>query len=1081
MSQVTLRQIRKAVAARDPKVAEMIVSLCETDLPTEDADGKPYREGALTLTHFLRETRTSEFRKKDVEEQQQYRLQQLAAIESTDAEIDCPDRLRVHEVIEELWEGTDVFTRTTLLEVLREVPLEYGPWKAIKKIFKKAEERGDTEVFAAIAVRIDIQASSSVYRSYHGPSLQTLQYMRRRAWRYLRRIGQTFPAIYPDVAIDFLVAYPHLSRWQLQDTWIAAHILAHEGGRFNRNRCLSIPGNKSVQKMRAYPDHWRRSPRPLFSLLERASADLVLEFAIDGLKSDFRASLRDVEPDWVQRLLAVRRSVVDDFVIWVLENVPKFEQSAFRELGLHDGVLGLLESDSQTARNYGYQYAKTYARDIPLPQLIRYAKSSSGLAQELTRQLVLERDARKDIGLPAWGELLDATRAKDWVVEALRKHFGASELTPEWFQQRFYLSGGQRETASFLEAHLLKLYTAKKLGHDYFVALIEDAPVEGNNPSYFALQQIGQLGPQDLDTEVLKRFLLNTRCRGSLLQWVADGDLDPQQLPVDFLKAVAFHPTWQTDTWLQAFQKDPKNEGITYSEELSVDIFNWLSDIRKFSPDQIGFDWLMQLVERSENRYHDYAVDYMIRAFLPADFAVAEDTPAEAPTAEADSTIDLGGQKFLFTGKLATMTRAEAKKKVTDAGGANASGVAKTLDYLVIGDDGSPLYGEGRKGSKQLKAESLRDEGAELKIISETAFLQMLAGEVREFSDDAITAGCERLWSMLVDAKREDDPLSNFARKYLLRHHPEICLKQTDRPVDPGAEVPDGFATFEQFKPLFFDSRKRLRDMALEYAHWEFARWQPPIGGIIDLCESPYTEVREFVARALTADDAPEHKTYRIPHDLLTPDAVYSFCESNDAATRALGMLLIDRNPRLRLPEELFRLTESPDRQVRAFVIRSFWALYRHRDATTGWQPQLATQVTTGKKAKRDAELAAQNLGDGVPQRPENPPAEPAALQALLRRVLYEIPPGPPEKSTGNRLRETLAPLPHRKAKLFLIETIRDLALEDQAFAELVAPVLTEFMQSRGKSEFEACLVAMTRINAKWQVDTNDQEEVVAA
>ena len=38
----------------------------------------------------------------------------------------------------------------------------------------------------------------------------------------------------------------------------------------------------------------------------------------------------------------------------------------------------------------------------------------------------------------------------------------------------------------------------------------------------------------------------------------------------------------------------------------------------------------------------------------------------------------------------------------------------------------------------------------------------------------------------------------------------------------------------------------------------------------------------------------------------------YRFCESNDEETRALGMELINRLPRLRVPEELFRLTGKP-------------------------------------------------------------------------------------------------------------------------------------------------------------------------
>jgi hypothetical protein len=41
---------------------------------------------------------------------------------------------------------------------------------------------------------------------------------------------------------------------------------------------------------------------------------------------------------------------------------------------------------------------------------------------------------------------------------------------------------------------------------------------------------------------------------------------------------------------------------------------------------------------------------------------------------------------------------------------------------------------------------------------------------------------------------------------------------------------------------------------------------------------------------------------------------------------------------------------------------------------------------------------------------------------------------------------------------------MRDLALEEKVFAKAVLPLLQEFMQSRGLSERDACLVAVTRI-----------------
>ena len=90
-------------------------------------------------------------------------------------------------------------------------------------------------------------------------------------------------------------------------------------------------------------------------------------------------------------------------------------------------------------------------------------------------------------------------------------------------------------------------------------------------------------------------------------------------------------------------------------------------------------------------------------------------SPASPSAATAEPTkVDLGGASFLFTGKLATMQRKEAEDKARQAGGAVASGVTNKLHYLVIGDEGSSLYGHGKKGTKQVKAEELNAAGANI-------------------------------------------------------------------------------------------------------------------------------------------------------------------------------------------------------------------------------------------------------------------------------------------------------------------------------------------------------------------------------
>jgi len=79
----------------------------------------------------------------------------------------------------------------------------------------------------------------------------------------------------------------------------------------------------------------------------------------------------------------------------------------------------------------------------------------------------------------------------------------------------------------------------------------------------------------------------------------------------------------------------------------------------------------------------------------------------------------LDGKSFLFTGTLTHMERKRAQELVAQHGGVNASGVSKTLNYLVVGDGGGA-------GSKLTKAEKLVQEGAPLEILSESAFLKLI-------------------------------------------------------------------------------------------------------------------------------------------------------------------------------------------------------------------------------------------------------------------------------------------------------------------------------------------------------------------
>jgi hypothetical protein len=752
-------------------------------------------------------------------------------------------------------------------------------------------------------------------------------------------------------------------------------------------------------------------------------------------------------------------------------------------------VLRLLDSPAPAARAYAAGYARTHARDLPVADLVRLANNSHDAVRKLAHDLLGERDPRKDVGLAAWGELLDTEHGHALAAAAIPQHFGAAELTPAWFADR--LLSPSDKAFEFAWKLLPKVHTRAALGPGFYFGVLKRIDPNDWNLQRRVQRVTTELAAFDLDTldrDSLRWLTLFPNGWQVVAAWVDQGKLKPGALGTDFWKALAFHPDYEADPWLAALRASGPGwaEDLTFQEYASGVVLGWMRDVRKFPPLDLGFDWLMKLVARTEPTYHDFAVETLIRSFSPADFAPRESPPAAGAAAAAPAVIDLQRASFLFTGKLASMTRDEAEAKVKGANGTVAGSVTKNLHYLVIGDEGSPLYGQGKKGTKQVKGEQLNEAGANIRIISETMFLQMLVGQQRQASADATLTGCARLWELAIAPGPADAPVGKFARLYVRRHHPAIGQQLTDRPVDPGTEVPSAFLTWERVSPLFAETRRPLREFALDLARWEFARWNPDVDALVWMSELPFADVRRFTARALLAPDAPENRAFRLDPSKLEPSAAYRFCEAADPETRALGMELINRLPKLRVPEELFRLTESPDRKVRAFVIRALWAAYRDRGLTADWKPPVPPKPEIGAKARKAAEALAADRGAGVPARPPQWPAGKPTLAQFLRRVLFEVPPGPPERAAQEAGDEgdnptpepekkpadgrvvAARPLPARRAKLDLIEVMRDLAVEDREFAGGVLPLLDEFLLSRGVSERAACLVAVTRVRHRY-------------
>lgn len=136
---------------------------------------------------------------------------------------------------------------------------------------------------------------------------------------------------------------------------------------------------------------------------------------------------------------------------------------------------------------------------------------------------------------------------------------------------------------------------------------------------------------------------------------------------------------------------------------------------RALSDAQLTADCYLQMIADQD---YDFAMK-------PAGEVRAKDIVAQDGFLNEDSPIF--GKVCVFTGALESFTRKEAMQIVTNIGGICGDGVTKKTNFLVLGNNDYCKTIKDGKSSKQKKAEKLILEGADLQIINETAFLEMIS------------------------------------------------------------------------------------------------------------------------------------------------------------------------------------------------------------------------------------------------------------------------------------------------------------------------------------------------------------------
>jgi len=163
-------------------------------------------------------------------------------------------------------------------------------------------------------------------------SVPTRQYLRRRAWRYFRKLGKRHPERYLAGVCTALKLYTDADvpdGLGLLDNWGLVHILFHHSAALESTPTgwqVSETGSlPQLQPEPMYRAFWLKSPEPIFDLLVNGKCRPVCLWSAKMLRQHFPDRLSQLSLDELLDWLVSENSVLNDLAIEALERVGGLE------------------------------------------------------------------------------------------------------------------------------------------------------------------------------------------------------------------------------------------------------------------------------------------------------------------------------------------------------------------------------------------------------------------------------------------------------------------------------------------------------------------------------------------------------------------------------------------------------------------------------------------------------------------------------------------------------------------------------------------------------------------------------------
>ncbi len=291
-------------------------------------------------------------------------------------------------------------------------------------------------------------------------SVATRHYLRRRAWRYFRKLGKDHPERYVAAISVALVLYQDAdadSGLAFLDNWGLVHALFHHspvlealprGWRLAEDRSLS-----ELEPAPIFDELWRSSPRALFNLVGHARCRPVTQWAVKMLKRDPAGASAAASLEELIGLLGHADPEIVEFAAACLRESPNLAAvSPERWLGVAEAaspetveMLAEIIGRHLAADRVTLQDAVRLAacRPLPLARLgLGWLKSKTPNSDDERRGLFLLLEARSEPLRPeilAWlrSALADpAAFRPEWVLEFLdSRHADARAEGLRWFRE----------------------------------------------------------------------------------------------------------------------------------------------------------------------------------------------------------------------------------------------------------------------------------------------------------------------------------------------------------------------------------------------------------------------------------------------------------------------------------------------------------------------------------------------------------------------------------------------------------------------------------------------------------------------